>query len=167
MKHLFIILAAICMVACGGQKPLTEAQYTMSLQKNLPFQVCSFKQLKPNVYSFKCDKYVDILPDYEVNEEGALMVWRTTFQQQHVNQPKQYIWRNIQIDKRNGRILCIDRLLKENKTTGYVYVLQAETKQTPDGFHWDVTDPRHMMIVASILADQTELSIDLLKILNR
>ena len=164
-KILLIALVATMLAACGIHKPLTETQYAQSVQKDLPFAVSEFKQIKPDVYSFKCDKYVDLLPDYEVDSEGALMIWRTTFKPTHTAQSQQYIWRNIVIDKKNCRILCIDRLLKDNKTFGYVYVLQGETKQSPNGFHWDVTDQRHMLNVAPILTEQTELSVELLKIL--
>ena len=112
------------------------------------------------------DKYVDLLPDYEVDNEGTSMIWRTTFGSTHSAQPQQYIWRNVVINKRNCRVLCIDRLLKDGKTFGYVYVLQGETKQVPNGFHWDVTDQRHMLNVAPILEEQTDLSIELLKTLQ-
>ena len=164
MKKLIILaLAAIGFAACAVQKPLTEAQYEQSVRRDMPFAVSEFKQVKPDVYSFRCDKYVDMLPDYEVDDEGTSMIWRTTFAPTHTAQPQQYIWRNIVIDKKNCRVLCIDRLLKDNKTFGYVYVLQGETKNIPNGFHWDVTDQRHMLMVAPVFADQTDLSVELLK----
>lgn len=162
-KLITIVLAAMCFAACGVQKPLTDAQYEQSVRKDIPFAVSEFRQVKPDVYAFKCDKYVELLPDYEVDDEGALMIWRTTFTPTHTAQPPQYIWRNIVINKRNSRVLCVDRLLKNGKTFGYVYVLQGETKTIPNGFHWDVTDQRHMLNVAPILEGQTGLSVELLK----
>lgn len=54
----------------------------------------------------------------------------------------------------------------DGKTFGYVYVLQGEKKQIPNGFHWDVTDQRHMLNVVPILEEQTELSVELLKTLT-
>lgn len=167
MKRLFILLAAVIgLVACGTQKPLTETQYVQSVRKNVPFAVSEFKLIKPDVYAFSCDHYVGILPDYEVDNEGASLIWRTTFGATHTTQPAQYIWRNIVIDKKNCRVLCIDRLLKDNKTFGYVYVLQGETKHIPNGFHWNVTDHRLLLNVAPILEDQAEFSVDLLKTLT-
>ena len=165
MRKLFIILVAAMMLAgCGSQKPLTEAEYQQAIVKSLPFQVSKFKPMKQDVYSFRCDRCVDWLPDYEVNDEGAMMIWRTTFAQTHTTQPAQYIWRNILIDRQKSRILCIDRVLKDGLTQGYVYVLQSETRKSPNGYHWDVTDPRHMMMTGAILQAQTELSVELLKI---
>lgn len=162
-KLIILALAALCFASCGSQKPLTDAQYEQSVRRDIPFAVSEFRHVKPDVYAFKCEKHVDLLPDYEVDNEGASMIWRTTFEPTHTAQPAQYIWRNIVIDKKNCRILCIDRLLKDNKTFGYVYVLQGETKQIPNGFHWDVTDQRHMLNVAPILEEQTELFVELLK----
>ena len=79
-KLIILALAATMFAACGTQKQLTETQYTQSVQKDLPFAVSEFKQVKPDVYAFKCDKYVDMLPDYEVDDEGASMggagTWR-------------------------------------------------------------------------------------------
>jgi len=166
MKKLIILaIAATMFEACGIQKPLTDAQYEQSVRRDLPFAVSEFRQVKPDVYAFKCDTYVGLLPDYEVDNEGASMIWRTTFEPTHTAQPPQFIWRNIVIDKRNCRVLCIDRLLKDDKTFGYVYVLQGETKNIPNGFHWDVTDQRHMLNVVPILEEQTELSVELLRTL--
>ena len=167
MRKIFIILAAvIALTGCGSQKPLTDAQYEQSVCRNMPFAVSEFRQVKPDVYAFKCDTYVGLLPDYEVDNEGASMIWRTTFQPTHTAQPPQYIWRNLVINRKNCRVLCIDRLLKDGKTFGYVYVLQGETKQIPNGFHWDVTDQQHMLNVAPILEEQSGLSIELLKTLT-
>lgn len=167
MRKIFIILAAvIALMGCGSQKPFTEAQYEQSVRRDMPFAVSDFKQVKPDVYAFKCDMYVGLLPDYEVDDEGASMIWRTTSEPTHTEQPPQYIWRNIVIDKKNCRVLCVDRLLKDGKTFGYVYVLQGEKKQIPNGFHWDVTDQRHMLNVVPILEEQTELSVELLKTLT-
>lgn len=167
MRKIFIILAAvIALTGCGSQKPLTDAQYEQSVRRDMPFAVSEFRQVKPDVYAFKCDTYVGLLPDYEVDNEGASMIWRTTFQPTYTAQPPQYIWRNLVINRKNCRVLCIDRLLKDGKTFGYVYVLQGETKQIPNGFHWDVTDQQHMLNVAPILEEQSGLSIELLKTLT-
>ena len=57
----------MCFAACGVQKPLTDAQYEQSVRKDIPFAVSEFRQVKPDVYAFKCDKYVELLPDYDVS----------------------------------------------------------------------------------------------------
>lgn len=163
--HIIIVLTLL-FTACGVQKPLTEEQCTQAIRKDMPFSVTEFKPVKPDVYSFLCDKYISMLPDYEVDNEGASIVWRTTFAATHDKQPTSVIWRNIIVNKKQCRILCIDRLLKDGKTFGYVYVLQGETKAIPNGYHWDVTDQRLMLNVAPILETQTELSVKLLRVVN-
>ena len=92
-KLLTHVLTATMLAACGTQKPMTDAQYEQSVQKDMPFAVSTFRQVKPDVYTFKCDTYVGLLPDYEVDNEGASMIWRTTFEPTHTAQPPQYIWR--------------------------------------------------------------------------
>ena len=164
-KLIILAIAATMFAACGIQKPMTDAQYEQSVRRDIPFAVSEFKHVKPDVYAFKCDTYIGLLPDYEVDNEGVSMIWRTTFEPTHTAQPQQYIWRNIVINKRNCRVLCVDRLIKDGKTFGYVYVLQGETQNIPNGFHWDVTDQRHMLNVAPILEEQSELSVELLKTL--
>ena len=52
-KLITLALAATMLVACGVQKPLTEAQYEQSVRKDIPFAVSEFKQVKPEVYAFK------------------------------------------------------------------------------------------------------------------
>ena len=66
-KLITMVLAAMCFAACGVQKPLTDAQYEQSVRKDIPFAVSEFRQVKPDVYAFKCDKYVEQLPDYDVS----------------------------------------------------------------------------------------------------
>ena len=165
-KITLIVVAALVFVACSSKRPLTEAQYTQSIRKELPFAVCEFREVKPEVYYFRSDKYIDLLPDYEVDGDGAGMIWRTSFAATHDKQSAEYIWRNIVISKKNRRVVCIDRLLQDGKTVGYVYVLQSETKNCSNGYHCDVTDQRHLLHVAAILESQTGLSVELLKVLT-
>ena len=164
MKTKFTLLAVVAMllISCGLQKPLTDEQYAKAVRKDMPFKVSELKLLKPVVYSFSCNGYVDLLPDYEVDKEGSMIVWRTTYVSMRQKQSDQVIWRDIVVSKRHQRVLCIDRLLKDDKTFGYVYVLQGETKKCPQGYHWEVSDHRLMLSVAAIFEDMTEMSINLL-----
>ena len=94
------------------------------------------------------------------------MVYRTTFMSTHDKQPEKLIWRNIVINRNAKRVLCIDRLLANGRTIGYVYVLQAETKDYSDEntFHWDVSDQRLMLNVADALEGMSHLSITQLEL---
>ena len=161
-KNLWIlIVACVWLCSCKVQQPTTSAKFTANVQKDIPFKVSGLKSIKDNTYSFQCDEYITLLPDYEVDDEGASMVYRTTFMSTHDTQPANVIWRNIVINHKAKRVLCIDRFNKDNKTFGYVYVLQSETKQYSDAgtFHWDVSDQQLMINVAGAIEGMSELSI--------
>ncbi len=162
MNKKYLLLLLSMLVACSVQRPLTEAQSTQSLVKDIPFPVTDIKQVKPGIYLFHCDELCQMLPDYEVDNEGVETVWRTTFSNTHDKQPHNIIWRNIVISKPNRRVLCIDRLIKDGKSLGYLYVIQGEDDRFPQGCHWDVTDHRLMLSVANILENITDLSVEML-----
>lgn len=168
-KILFPLVAAMLIISsCTTQRALTRDEYTESVRSDLPFAVSNLTQVNNDngIYRFSCDDYMPLLPDYEVDAEGAVMVYRTTFMPTHDIQSADYIWRNVVISKRNKRVLCIDRLLRDGKTFGFVYVLQREDARFPQGCHWDVTDQRLMLFVADIFRDETTLSLELLQTLQ-
>ena len=82
------------------------------IQRDLPFKVSELKKVSnhDNTYSFRSDEYISLLPDYEVDSEGASMIYQTTFTPTHHTQPSSVIWRNIVINRKAKRVLCIDRL---------------------------------------------------------
>ncbi len=168
-KILFPLVAAMLIISsCTTQRALTRDEYTESVRSDLPFAVSNLTQVNNDngTYRFSCDDYVPLLPDYEVDAEGAVMIYRTTFMPTHDLQSADYIWRNVVISKRNKRVLCIDRLLRDGKTFGFIYVLQSEDARFPQGCHWDVTDQRLMLFVADIFRDETTLSVELLQTLQ-
>ena len=164
VKIIMMCCALLC--GCKVQQPTSSAQFTADVQKDVPFKTSELKAVNESTYSFKCDDYVALLPDYEVDSEGACMVYRTTFMSTHDKQQANVIWRNIVINRRAKRVLCIDRFVKDNKTFGYIYFMQAETKQYSDGCHWDVSDHRLMLNVAGAIEDMSSLSITQLQLME-
>lgn len=170
-QRLILILMPLVLLACRVQQPISSERFAQDIQADIPFKVSALSAV-PNhtcVYSFRCDQVVDLLPDYEVDAEGTLMGYRTTFVPTHAKQQANIIWRNIVINHKAKRVLCIDRLIWEGKTVGYVYVLQAETKEYSDEntYHWDVSDHRLLLIVAGILEQQTTLSLTRLEMIGQ
>ena len=162
-QRIVIFLLPLLLVACRVQQPMSSERFAQDVQSDIPFKVSTMNSV-PNhtgVYAFLCENQVDLLPDYEVDAEGAVMVYRTTFAPTHEKQPSNVIWRNIIINHKAKRVLCIDRLVQNSKTNGYIYVLQSETKAYSDEntFHWDVSDHRLMLNVAGAIEDMTSLSI--------
>lgn len=165
----FLLVPILLIISsCSTKRALTREEYSESVRSDLPFAVSDMTRVHADqdTYRFSCDDYVPLLPDYEVDAEGAVMIYRTTFMPTHDLQSADYIWRNVVISKRNKRVLCIDRLLRDGKTFGFIYVLQSEDARFPQGCHWDVTDQRLMLFVADIFRDETTLSVELLQTLQ-
>ena len=147
----FLLVPILLIISsCSTKRALTREEYSESVRSDLPFAVSDMTRVHADqdTYRFSCDDYVPLLPDYEVNAEGAVVIYRTTFMPTHDLQSADYIWRNVVISKRNKRVLCIDRLLRDGKTFGFV------------------TDQRLMLFVADIFRDETTLSVELLRTLQ-
>ena len=86
----------------------------------------------------------------------------------HDKQPVNVIWRNIVINHKAKRVLCIDRFVKDEKTFGFVYVLQSETKEYSDEHtcHWDVSDQRLLLNVAGAIEHMSSLSVTQLELMK-
>ena len=169
-RVLFFISMAFAICSCAVQKTTTSEEFVMDIQRDLPFKVSGLKAVSghDNTYSFRSDGYIGMLPDYEVDGEGVCMIYQTTFAPTYHTQPSNVIWRNIVINKRDKRVLCIDRLVKNNRTFGYVYVLQSETARYSDSgtFHWDVSNPKLLLNVSDAIEGMSELSITTLNIIK-
>ena len=169
MKRIVLMILPLLFLACRVQQPMSSERFAQDVQSGIPFKVSAMHSV-PNhvgVYSFRCENQVDLLPDYELDAEGAVMVYRTTFAPTHDKQPTNVIWRNIVIDHKAKRVLCIDRLVQNGKTCGYVYVLQSETKEYSDEntFHWDVSDQRLLLNVAGAIEHMCSLSVTQLELM--
>lgn len=171
MKRTFFYIVLLALCSCAVQRPTTSVEFAKDVQNDIPFKVTELKAVSghDNTYSFRSDGYIGLLPDYEVDSEGASMIYQTTFAPTHDKQPSNVIWRNIVINKRDKRVLCIDRLIQNGRTFGYVYVLQSETARYSDSgtFHWDVSDPKLLLNVSDAIEGMSELSITTLNTLTK
>ena len=171
MKRTIFYILAFALCSCAVQRATTSEEFVRDVQKDLPFKVSELKKVSnhDNTYSFRSDEYISLLPDYEVDGEGACMIYQTTFAPTYHTQPSNIIWRNIVINKRDKRVLCIDRLVQNGKTFGYVYVLQSETAHYSDSgtFHWDVSDPKLLLNVSDAIEDMSEFSVVTLNTLTK
>ena len=170
MKRVILIFLPLLFMACRVQQPMSSERFAQDVQGDMPFKVSAMNSV-PNhngVYTFRCENQVDLLPDYEVDAEGVVMVYRTTFAPTHEKQPANVIWRNIVINHKAKRVLCIDRLMHNGKTSGYVYVLQSETKEYGDEntCHWDVSDHRLLLNVAGAIEHMSSLSVTQLELIK-
>ena len=172
MKKVLWLIAIACLgCSCVVQRATTSNEFAKDVRMDLPFKISQLDTVNglDNTFSFRSDEYVGLLPDYEVDGEGVGMIYQTTFGPTHNTQPPAVIWRNIVINKRGKRVLCIDRLVKDGKTFGYVYVLQSETARYSDSgpFHWDVSNPKLMLNVSDAIEGMSELSVTTLNVLSQ
>ena len=169
MKRLtYILFILCCLCGCRAQRATTSTQFAADVERDMPFKTNALKAVNEHTYSFTCNSYVALLPDYEVDSDGACMVYRTTFMSTHDKQPANVIWRNIVINHKAKRVLCIDRFVMDGKTFGYVYSMQSETKEYSDAntFHWDVSDQRLLLNVAVAIEQMSSLSVTQLKLMK-
>ena len=171
MKRTIFYILAYALCSCAVQWATTSEGFVRDVQKDIPFKVSGLKAVsgRENTYLFRSDGYIGLLPDYEVDSEGASMIYQTTFAPTHNTQPSSVIWRNIVINKRDKRVLCIDRLVKDNRTFGYVYVLQSETARYSDSgtFHWDVSNPKLLLNVSDAIEGMSKFSVVTLNALTK
>ncbi|MBR2165807.1 MAG: hypothetical protein IJ915_04610 [Paludibacteraceae bacterium] len=171
MKSPIFYILAFALCSCAVQRTTTSDKFAKDVRRDLPFKVSELKAVSghDNTYSFRSDAYIGLLPDYEVDSEGASMIYQTTFSPTHHTQPSNIIWRNIVINKRDKRVLCIDRLIQNGRTFGYVYVLQSETARYSDSgtFHWDVSNPKLLLNVSDAIEGMSELSVETLNALTK
>ena len=170
-RVLFFISMALALCSCAVQRTTTSEEFAKDVQKDLPFKVSELKTISnhDNTYSFRSDAYISLLPDYEVDGEGACMIYQTTFSPTYHTQPSNVIWRNIVINRKAKRVLCIDRLILNGRTFGYVYVLQSETARYSDSgtFHWDVSNPKLLLNVSDAIEGMSKLSVTTLNTLMK
>ena len=171
MKRTIFYILTFALCSCAVQRATTSEEFAKDVQKDLPFKVSDLKAVSghDHTYSFRGDAYISLLPDYEVDGEGVSMIFQTTFAPTHHTQPSSVIWRNIVINRKAKRVLCIDRLVQNGKTFGYVYVLQSETARYSDSgtFHWDVSDPKLLLNVSDAIEGMSELSVETLNTLTK
>lgn len=88
------------------------------------------------------------MPDYVRQSDGTEFVTEAN-PLATVIQPNNEIWRNFIFDNKLHRILVVDRLVKNEKQLGIIYIMQGEDKHVPfsGSFHYDITSRRNIQPV--------------------
>lgn len=170
-KKLLLGTAASVLVFLTGCQTnnISEAQrFEASIRKELPFRIDSlrwFDGVDMATYQFASQDYIQALPDAEIGMNGEWSVYRTFDYQKASRQAEDKVWRNVVVSKKNQRIICIDRYLRDGRTQGYVYVLQYETKKFPTlgQYHWDVSDPHNIESAGAALEHLRNLTLRRIK----
>ena len=170
MNKRLVLYALIAIMFAGCQtKNMTEAErFDASVRRELPFAVDSLRWLDGvdmATYQFACKYYIATPPDAFIGMDGELNVYKTSLFDKPTLQTEDMVWRNVVVSKKNQRIICIDRYLRNGRTKGFVYVLQSETKQFPTLglYHWDVSDPHHIEMAGESLEHLRRLTLRRIK----
>jgi len=170
MNKRFVLFALIAIIFAGCQtKNMTEAErFDASVRRELPFAVDSLRWLDGvdmATYQFACKYYIATPPDAFIGMDGELNVYNNFLFEKPTLQTEDVVWRNVVVSKKNRRIICIDRYLRNGRTKGFVYVLQSETKRFPTlgPYHWDVSDPHNIEMAGSTLEHLRKLTLKRMK----
>ncbi len=149
-KTIFHVIILLCLVACNTPRPLTQDDYDLSIRNNMPFEVDSFYRIHDGYYGFYTNHEKHVPPQYVLKPDGAFHLMTRHLSSKTDLQRVDEIWRNINVLPQDGRIVCTDRIVKNGKYRGFVYVMQEEG--SPFGnYHWDVTEPSNMQFASRIL----------------
>ena len=140
-------------------------RFEASIRKEIPFRVDSMLWITGGdmaTFQFSNQDYVTTLPDVEINADGTVVVYSTLTP---TRQSEEKIWRNVVVSRKNRRVVCIDRYLKNGRTHGYGYVMQSESKIFPTfgKYHWDVSDSHNIESTGMALHSLDKLAVRRLK----
>ena len=160
-KVILTIVLSSLLFACGSAKLTEEQRMQNEIRRDIPFQLDSLKSINNDCWSFASNGIITVEPDYEIRDEGSLSVYHTFFDEPKQAQQSNIVWRNLFVKKRKHRIICVDRVLKDDKTKGIIYVLQSRNKSYASCGHynWDVTRLEHLELVGSILEGMKDLTL--------
>lgn len=160
-KVILTIVLSSLLFACGSAKLTEEQRMQNEIRRDIPFQLDSLKSINNDCWSFVSNSIITVEPDYEIRNNSSLWVYHTFFDGPKQAQQPNIVWRNLFIKKRKHRIICVDRVLKDKKTKGIIYILQSRNKSYASCGHynWDVTRLEHLELVGSILEDIKDLTL--------
>ena len=160
-KVILTIVLSSLLFACGSAKLTEEQRMQNEIKRDVPFQLDSLKSINNDCWSFVSNSIITVEPDYEIRNNSSLWVYHTFFDGPKQAQQPNIVWRNLFVKKRKHRIICVDRVLKDDKTKGIIYVLQSRNKSYASCGHynWDVTRLEHLEIVGSILEGMKDLTL--------
>ncbi len=164
ITKLTLLMLALMLVGCRPSHMTEQQRFEKSILKELPFSIDSICWLTSGdlpTIKFVNAGYTDAAPDAEIRPDGDYWVCNMFDSEPPVHQTEENIWRNVLVSRKNQRVVCIDRYLRQGRTVGYCYVLQSERKDYPTygTFHWDVSDSRNVEMVGVMLDDLKDLAL--------
>ena len=168
LKISLFLVMLVLMTNCQTKKVSEYQRFETSVRKELPFRVDSLRLIEGmDVPTFQCanQEYVSMLPDAVINLDESFEVYKSFILDSPTRQRRDKIWRNVVVSKKNRRVICVDRFLKDDKTQGIIYVLQSESEKFPTygRYHWDVSDIHNIEMVGINLQELRKYSMKRMK----
>lgn len=123
--------------------------FIASAINKLPLKVDSVELVLADQYVVFIPAFdIKWMPDFVRQADGSELVVEAQ-PRNEAKQSKDEIWRNVITDKKQHRILVVDRLVKNGLPLGIMYIIQGDNKRLPfsSTFHYDVTSPRNIQPV--------------------
>lgn len=136
--------------------------YIASAISKIPLTIDSLQLVLADQFIvFTPNLYSRWMPDLVRQSDGVELVVEANPRDGAI-QPHDEIWRNFIFDSKRHRILVVDRLVKNGKHLGIVYIMQGEDKHVPfsGNFHYDITARRNIQSVGEHMRALLDITID-------
>lgn len=136
--------------------------YITSAISKIPLTIDSLQLVLADQFIvFTPNLYSRWMPDLVRQSDGVELVVEANPRDGAI-QPHDEIWRNFIFDSKRHRILVVDRLVKNGKHLGIVYIMQGEDKHVrfSGNFHYDITARRNIQPVGEHMGALLDITID-------
>ena len=144
---------------------MSEAdKFWKDVVRDVDFPIDSFRPMGRYWATFTNSDITSYQPDYVMSKDGSVNVERMLYPEPPRRQAEDKLWRNLFFNNRHHRLVCVDRMIRQGRTQGVVYVMQSESKRYPSfgTYHWDVTDRRNFYSLAWVLDDYRKQSLNIM-----
>ena len=147
-------------------------RFAESVLRDLPFRPDSLCFVyRDEVLLIETNRPIDLRPDYAIYADSVTINLHGDVYRAEPQQRADIVWRNIIVNPRHHRLLCLDRFRIGNRYFGVVYVLQSRCRQlrrwqADDWWGlpvWDASDIRNMQMTAGYLQHWRDCSVEILR----
>lgn len=161
--NLSLLLCMLLFASCSNK--MSEAdKFWKDVVRDVDFSIDSLRPMGKYWATFTNSDITSYQPDYVMYKDGSVNVERMLYPEPPRRQAEDKLWRNLFFNNRHHRLVCVDRMIRQGRTQGVVYVMQSESKKYPSfgTYHWDVTDRRNFYSLAWVLDDYRKQSLNIM-----
>lgn len=161
--NLSLLLCMLLFASCSNK--MSEAdKFWKDVVRDVDFSIDSLRPMGKNWATFTNSDITSYQPDYVMSKDGSVNVERMLYPEPPRRQAEDKLWRNLFFNNRHHRLVCVDRMIRQGRAQGVVYVMQSKSKKYPSfgTYHWDVTDRRNFYSLAWVLDDYRKQSLNIM-----